>query len=251
MKKIILCATQRCGSTLVVEDMRNTGVLGQPEEWFIPWHPDKTGQDWQQALASVYRRGSGSNGVFAVKIMANQLFAVDGCLAGFTPARAPGSFTHIASEFEGAAWVWLRRRDIVAQAISRLMAQQTGINHATARPEDAHFAGNLARGLDPDYNAGARYDYAAILREVTSISLENLAWEQFFASNGLAPLVFDYEDVIADAQMGHLDRMSAAIGLDGAPPRSPRKMIKLGNARNLEWQARFMAEAAARNFRLD
>jgi LPS sulfotransferase NodH len=32
MTEIILCATQRCGSTMVIEDMRNTGVLGMPEE---------------------------------------------------------------------------------------------------------------------------------------------------------------------------------------------------------------------------
>ena len=128
MKKIILCATQRCGSTLVVEDMRNTGMLGQPKEWFLPWMPpNKPDRDWAKALKNVYARGGGANGVFAVKLMANQLFAVDSALASLTTARSDGEFAHVATEFEGAVWVWLRRRDVVAQAVSRLMARRAEI----------------------------------------------------------------------------------------------------------------------------
>ncbi|MCC1482862.1 Stf0 family sulfotransferase [Roseibaca sp. Y0-43] len=250
MKKIILCATQRCGSTLVMEDMRNTGVLGMPEEWFIPWSPAKAGQNWREALASVYRRGTGDNGIFAVKIMANQLFNIDACLSTFKAStKGRGSFANIAEEFDHAAWVWLRRRDIVSQAISRLMAQQTGINHATARPEEAHFAGNLARGLNPDYNAKTRYDYEAILREITSINLENLAWADFFEQHRIKPISFEYEDVIEDSMLSHLDQMGAAVATHIGPTRPKRKMIKLGNERNREWRERFMAQAAEKNYR--
>ena len=251
MKKIILCATQRCGSTLVVEDMRNTGVLGQPKEWFLSWaSPKEQERDWNKALETVYKRGRGENGVFAVKLMANQLFAVESALAGITTARSDGEFAHVATEFEGAAWVWLRRRDVVAQAVSRLMARQTKINHATANPDDTHFAGNAMRGLDPDYNRDTIYNYAEILRIVTTITLENLAWAQFFESNGITPIRFDYEDIIADPDMRHLDAMATAIGLEDKPPRSPRKLVKLGNARNRDWQARFMAQAAQNRYRL-
>jgi len=260
MLDIILCATQRCGSTLVVEDMRNSGVLGQPEEWFIPWDPAKPDHDWKAAFDSVHRRARGENGVTAVKIMANQLFNLEACLASFPdpasqdrpapqgPRAAQGDFAHVAAAFRGGLWVWLRRNDVVSQAISRLMAEQTGINHATAQPEDPHFAGNLARGYNPDYNQGAQYRYGAILRHVTAITVENLAWQRFFASHAITPLELVYEDVIADPGLTHLDRMAQGIGQDQPPPRQPRKMVKLANERNAAWLDRFFHDAAEHRF---
>lgn len=245
---IVLCATQRCGSTLILEDMRNSGVLGFPEEWFIPWTPDKENADWQEALASVTKRATDDTGVSAVKIMANQLFALEGCLSTFVAAEAEASFPHVAAAFKDASWVFLRRQDVVSQAISRVMAQQTGINHAVGKADDAHFAGNLALGYDTNYNTMTQYRYGAILRHVSAIVLENLAWEEFFKSNGISPLCLVYEDVIKDKDMGHLDLLARSIGLQDAPPRRERAMVKLGNERNRKWRERFFRDAVKNRF---
>lgn len=228
--------------------MRNTGVLGQPEEWFIPWDPRKADHDWKAALQSVEKRASGENGVNAVKIMANQLFRVDGCLSSFITPKPTGDFPHLAAAFDGAFWVWLRREDVVFQAISRLMAQQTGINHATGRADDKHFAGNLARGYDSSYNAGTQYRYGAILRHVTAITLENLAWKRFFAGHGITPLELVYEQVIDDPAMTHLDLMARGIGQIEPPERQPRRMVKLANEKNAKWYDQFYRDAAEHRF---
>ncbi|SEL91956.1 LPS sulfotransferase NodH [Roseivivax marinus] len=246
---IILCATQRCGSTLVIEDMRNTGVLGQPEEWFIPWDPGKTDLNWEEHLTSVQSRATGDNGVSAIKIMANQLDPVDRCLATFLKADREGEFAHVATAFPQARWVWLRRNDVVSQAISRIMAQQTGINHATAKPEDAHFSGNMMRGYNPNYNKNAVYQYDAILSHVTAITLENLVWQRFFESQGISPLKLTYEDVILDDTMSHLDTFAELAGVATPVPKTPRKMVKVGNSRNSEWRERFLRDAAKKNFK--
>ena len=87
MTEIILCATQRCGSTMIVEDMRNTGVLGVPEEWFIPWDPQKTDINWAENLAGVRKRATGENGVMAIKVMANQLHNIEACLETVIPTQ--------------------------------------------------------------------------------------------------------------------------------------------------------------------
>lgn len=246
---IILCATQRCGSTLIVEDMRNTGVLGQPQEWFIPWGKPKADKDWKLALDAVHRKARGENGVTAVKIMANQLFPVNARLSSFVPAAEKGDFAHVAAAFQWAVWVYCHRKDIVAQAISRLMAEQTGINHATAKPDDTHFAGNLARGYSPDYNQDAEYSYGAILTNVTAITVENLAWQRFFKAHGIVPVELVYEDVITDSQMTHLDRIAQGVGQSIPPHRQPRKMVKLANERNAAWLERFYNDAARHRFR--
>lgn len=251
MSQIVLCATQRCGSTMIIEDMRNTGCLGQPEEWFVPWDPDKQ-VNWHEAFAGVIKRASGDNGVMAVKVMANQLHNINACLTEVFPVETDSDptsdFDHFARAFQQAKWVKITRRDTVAQAISRLMAKQTGINHATANPEDAHFAGNLARGYDTDYNSKTVYNYDTLLNYVTAIVLENLAWSRFFASHGITPVELIYEDVARDAEMTHLDAIAGLIGLEAEPERQPRTMVKMGNSRNHHWRERFFRDAAENRF---
>lgn len=139
MTEIILCATQRCGSTMVIEDMRNTGVLGMPEEWFIPWQQGRSGEDLTASLANIRKRARTANGISAIKVMANQLHGIENNLKHVIKPPPGPMFFRFHKVFENAVWVWLRRDDIVAQAVSRVMAKQTGINHATAG--EAHFAG--------------------------------------------------------------------------------------------------------------
>jgi LPS sulfotransferase NodH len=239
---------------MIIEDMRNTGILGQPEEWFVPWDPSKTQVNWQEAFAGVLKRACGDTGVMAVKVMANQLHNIDACLTEVFPAGPKDDpdqdreFGHFARAFQDAKWVKITRRDTVAQAISRLMAKQTGINHATANPEDAHFAGNLARGYSDDYNKKTVYRYETLLNYVTAIVLENLAWSRFFASHGITPVELIYEDIAKDAEMTHLDAIAGLIGLETEPERQPRTMVKMGNSRNHDWRERFFRDAAANRY---
>jgi len=247
MTDIILCATQRCGSTMIVEDMRNTGVLGCPEEWFIPWQKDLSSEDLTASLASIRRRASSDNGVCAIKVMANQLHGVENNLKHVIKPPPGPMFFRFHKVFEKAVWVWLRREDIVAQAVSRVMAQQTGINHATAG--EAHFAGKLMAGYRDDYNAQARYDYNTILRECTAITLENLAWRRYFESFGITPITFSYEDVVSDESFAHLDRMASALGIAGPLQKQSRKLVKIGNSRNDEFVKSFHRDSVRKSFK--
>lgn len=233
---------------MIVEDMRNTGVLGMPEEWFLPWTPEKTEIEWSEAFASVRRRATSENGVMAVKVMANQLHNVEGCLATFTDADVHGAFGRFYESFKDAVWFKLSRQDIVAQAISRVMSRQTGVNHATANEDDAHFAGNLKAGYDSSYNESTVYRYGAILREVSAIAVENIVWDRFFDTFGITAHEFVYEDVAQDADMLHLDTIAAAANIAGPLQKSERKLVKMGNQRNANWRNRFLDDAAAFNF---
>ncbi|MEO1043122.1 MAG: Stf0 family sulfotransferase [Pseudomonadota bacterium] len=244
--KIVLCATQRCGSTMVIEDMRNTGKLGNPEEWFVPWDPEKTDIDWNAQLDGVFNRATGETGIVAIKVMANQLAKVDRCLSG--QPEPTESFEYFYRIFADAVWVKISRRDVIYQAISRLMARQTGINHATKEQNDEHFAGNLLKGYDPKYNDRTKYKYDAILYEINSITLENLAWTAFFEQYGIKPFNLVYEEFSADPNMIHLDVMAEAIGLSKIDKKQ-RKMVKVGNSKNKEWHQQFLSDVSAKNFR--
>ena len=247
MTEIVLCATQRCGSTMIVEDMRNTGVLGFPEEWFIPWDPAKTDINWKDNLAGIKKRASGKNGVIAIKVMANQLHNIEECLKSVVKPIPGPLFFRFHTVFSNATWVLIRRTDIVAQAVSRLMAKQTGINHAT--DAESHFAGNLMIGGDrTTYNKDTRYNYDAILKECTAITLETIAWSRFFNAFNIKPIILNYEDVINDNKMQHLDTMNTMIGNSTQLTKTERTIKKLGNSRNSDFVKSFHREAAQRNF---
>ena len=243
MVDIIICATQRCGSTMFIEDMFNTGLLGRPEEYFLPWKPGAWEVRTQAALARIRERATTANGVFAAKIMADQLDGVEWCL-GKTRVRSNlrGDYPRFRTTFEGAIWIRLRRSDLILQAISREMARQTHSPHATKADAEGHFAGGVKPGLSADYNAGLAFRGPVLKQRHQDILRENFIWDRFFASQKLTPVEFTYEEVVADADLTHLDRIAALAAVAGPLAKQPRKLVKLGNAVNEAWKTRFLAE---------
>lgn len=239
-KMIVLCATQRCGSTMVVEDMRSTGLLGVPEEYFIPWDVNKEGIDWVKQFVNVMNTASTENGVTSVKIMANQIPAIEECLKKATSSEltdSSGLFPHFKHQFQNAKYVFIRRDSVVRQAISRGMSRQTGINHATAKASDEHFAGNLMKGYKSEYNAKAKYDKSTIDQDVLAIVKENLVWESFFNSWGIThPLALRYEEICKNSP-GYLQRIANYCDVDLPEGQMPtkRNMVKLSNGKNDDW----------------
>ncbi len=246
--EIVLCATQRCGSTMVVEDMRNTEVLGNPEEWFIPWVEDKPNRDYDQELESIRRRATGKNGVLSIKIMANQIFSINSRMSKGKVEGESRPFSFFHSEFQDANWVWIQRRDIVAQAVSREIARQTGINHATRGEE--HFAGRLLAGYKDSYNESVQYQYGRILGECLSITLENLTWRRFFSDFHIEPLTIFYEDICLDESMRYLDSIAARSDIEIQGAKKSRKLVRLSNSKNQDLINQFYADMSARNFNI-
>ena len=114
-KLIILCSTQRCGSTMIVSDFRSTNKLGLPEEYFIPWKPDTT-NDWYKAYERILQTSSTENGVSCIKVMANQLPSIESCLkatAEVAPEHTPSDktylFPHVREAFKNAYFIRIRR----------------------------------------------------------------------------------------------------------------------------------------------
>lgn len=242
VKKIVLCATQRCGSTLVCEDMRNTGMLGQPEEYFIPWDVDKVDRDWKKLLRKMVRTRSSDNGVFAVKVMASYLANIDACMATFVePEIESPYFCHFRDLFADALWIFVMRENVGKQAISQVIAQQTGINHATGSEEDSHFAGRLMKGYRDDYNKDAAYDFRALTSKIDTITRENLLWRRFFDEWKIDPIVLRYEEVVKSFP-DHLVTIAKGIGLELEGPFEQRKMVKLSNEVNRDWYRRLTGD---------
>jgi len=239
-KVIILCSTQRSGSTMVVEDMRNTGIMGNPEEYFIPWDSLKVDIDWNKQLDSLTEKASSKNGVIAVKVMANQLPEIDQCLKNTWPDELPavketGIFPYFREVTKHGKYIFLRRDNLLRQAISRSVSRQTGINHATANDFDEHFAGKLLKGYSKDYNESISYNEKVLSKDLMNIVNENTIWECFFRDWDIKhPLTLRYEEICKNSP-SYLQRIANYTKITLNDFNFDRKMVKLSNEKNEEW----------------
>src|SRR3954454_10309436 len=142
MSGLIVCATQRSGSTLLCALLKATGVAGVPNEWFqsfrdtgLPDQPRQylAGVDDPAVLAllpplerrgpremsfdfeAVRRAGTTPNGVFAAKVMWSHTDDLWARLRG----------RRLEDVFGPLRYVQVTRRDKVAQAVSLWTAIQT------------------------------------------------------------------------------------------------------------------------------
>lgn len=243
---IIICSTQRSGSTMVVEDMRNTGVLGNPEEYFIPWDPSKKDINWFEQLDVLANKAVSSNGVVSVKVMSNQLPRIDQCLRQSWPDQLgideSGPYPYFRAITKHAKYIFIRRDNILRQAISRGISRQTGINHATGLASDKHFAGNLMKGYDDGYNNNVKYDYSSIRKDIMAVANENLIWDNFFLGWGVnRPLVLRYEEVCLNSPE-YLRRIARYTNIELNDLAFDRKMVPLSNKKNELWYKQYLDE---------
>jgi LPS sulfotransferase NodH len=193
----LICATPRTGSSLLCRLLDSTGVAGHPESWFR--RQDKRGfavrwgitdppdgafghADYFRAAAAA---GSTANGVFAARIMWGTMDEVTGHLAPLYPAHRGSRAALLSAAFGRARFVYLRRGDMVAQAVSLLRAEQTDVWFETAGERQ-----------EPTGQPG--FDLTQVRERVRLIEDHNTAWEQWFAAEGIHPYPVLYEELDAD-----------------------------------------------------
>ncbi|MEY2460445.1 MAG: trehalose 2-sulfotransferase, partial [Acidimicrobiaceae bacterium] len=143
-KAYLICANQRSGSTLLCRALSDTGVAGNPMEYFLTGGPDDFPLGWtfweQGALAKergvrtreeflqlVYEVGSTDNGIFGAKLMWNNVRWV---LVKFNEMARFSGMTRVevfAAAFPDLHVIHLTRRDRVRQAVSWARAAQDGV----------------------------------------------------------------------------------------------------------------------------
>lgn len=236
-REIVICATQRCGSTLLCNDLTNNG-LGRPEEWFLRLVGDFKALKDQDIMPDVIRRGSSGNGVFAVKIMANYAPVVENYLAHRCGDNAdPQGLTHLVKRFAAAYWIFMARRDRVSQAVSQLMSQTTGVYHAVHSKDAGFVPGQAVVGPSEQYNADVTIADSQISAALERIDRENRWWDRFFRTHGIRPRCIVYEEILAD--FSHVAAIRRDLDLPDSPVVESRNLVKLGNKRSDELIADF------------
>jgi len=205
VKAILLCTTQRTGSTMLCEQMRATGELGYPGETLLPvtrlLRKNKT---LQQPRYETYFSKGLQGQVYALKVMYRYA-----ALVGKYLAADPDPLTSLYKTFAPATWVYLKREDRLGQAISRFFNIRTAQSHRV----ETHGASLMgkAKPISTDYNRHVDFDYLFLLQLREEIDADNQGWEDFFTRFALQPIRLVYEEIVDRHE--HLNQIAQASGI--------------------------------------
>lgn len=229
-KSYIVASSYRCGSTFLCTTLWKTGVLGAPTEYLnidpgnaaIP-APNEPGRLMirfgaktpEQYFTKLLQHRTGRNGIFGMKAHGHHFEAARAWCPSMLKILAPVTF------------IYINRRDKVAQAISMAKAMQT----------------NAWMSLDPITGKSVRYDADFIKQCMNEIEQQRLGWWRWFETNGVTPFVVTYEDMLDDK--GAVVR--SIVELLQAQHDEPEQITlpvveKQSDATNMEWAARFGRE---------
>ena len=222
LRKYILCSSQRSGSTVYCRLLRMTGVLGAPSEYLVL---QKVASDVPEADADALVRTAmdrmqehaTQNGITGVKLHFHQFEE----FSGRVPLGAFGGFD---------LWVYVDRRDVIAQAVSLARAWQT---HQYSSRHDAH--------------GEASYSFDLIASAKRRLERDKAGWGNYFENHGIRPRIVNYEDIVDDPE-GTVGIVLQSFGVTSARPVSLAD-VKLSVQRtdeSVEWVERFRAEQQSR-----
>ena len=224
---VFLCFTNRCGSTLVAAEASALGYCGRPNthlnyeffnvdfvEEFCEAHSILTFQDYFEAVYEEFRSPLG-------------IFFTKGSLEQIIWLKRSGV---IGVAIPDIRYLRVARKDLVAQAISFVIAEQTG------QWTSKHTVTSDMLTYDHQKIANAILNFAKISSDT----------DVYFSLIGTQPACFVYENIIGD--INEVSRkLQALTGIEPLP-RGPRTLDvqKQAQGVNLEWAQRFRGEALGR-----
>jgi len=215
----VICTVARSGGNYFCQILGSTNALGYPLEYFnvagwrrqgIPDYPER----FEDQIDWILTHGATPNGVYGVKVVPYEF-------------DEKGKFPWI-EHLPNLKFIYLWRRDALAQAISLSRAIQTGRWHTfQAAQRTAH------------------YDRLAIADCLRRTLQDDARWRLFFARNGIEPLHVIYESILDDPQQS-VDAVATHMDLTAATPInwSTVTLRQQRDADRDDWRDRFIAESA-------
>ena len=238
----VLCTSPRSGSTLLCSLLRATGAAGHPASWFHESSLEAWADDLEVATPFRHEeeriaglvdaakvKGRAGGPLFALRLQRQSAPFLLRTLERLHPDAAD-DLTRIEQSFGETRFIHLTRLDKVAQAVSYMRARQSGLWHRAA---DGSELERLAPHREPHYDAVFLSEW------VGTFTRYDAAWRDWFAQEGIKPLVLTYETLTedpADCVRQVLETLSLDPHLaDDATPGVQR----LADAQSLEWIERF------------
>jgi len=225
-RSYVILLMPRSGSTMLARTLLLSGLFGDPDEWFngdpgsvaANYVAEERGNTFYSYVSHIHETTTGANGVFGVQLSFEHLVHLD----ALTP------LSHVVGP--QACWFLLRRRNLVAQAISAYKAVATGQYHSYQ-----------------EARAEATYDANVIADTIAAFVDWELGAFQFFRERGLWPIELYYEDIVDEAFSIALFRNALQIYDDleaDTPARQTYPITKIATSENLRWEETFRSQYA-------
>ena len=239
----MLCASPRSGSTLLCDLLMQTGIAGRPQSYFKPEAIPGLAREWGLAdgmqvwdtsyVDAVREHGTAGTGCFGMRIMWSDMAAFLARLRRLYP-DVGSDVDVLRTVFGVERLVHLSRDDRVAQAVSLVLARQTGLWH---RHADGSERERSAPATPP------HYDHEEIGAALRLLDAEAAGWSAWFEECDVVALAITYEALAADPGDTLLTVLEH-VGGSGATSIETRT-AKLATGVNVEWSARFRRECEA------
>lgn len=230
MKGYIICATQRSGSTMLCDDLKSTQVAGLPKEYFnkpAKELKEQAAEEGEKFLSDLLSSASTDNGVFGIKVMSDQINRIGEVIKRVFPEYASlEAESAFVEYFKECHFVYLKRKSFVDQAVSRILAQGTGIHHLRGR-----------NTLPEGYGSDVEYSYENILEATKKVKRENTKWRLFFKKYGMKKYDLIYEDIAKNRS--YIDSLLDFLEITDSYEIKPRKIKKIGSDVAKSFVARF------------
>jgi LPS sulfotransferase NodH len=243
VQSYLICSTPRSGSTLLCDLLGQSGIAGHPDEYFdIRRWIDldiaaRIGADDDRAFFAAARRAATSdNGVCGFKIHWHQRMVLHEKILCSPCLKELGHgldrlnlYDSLNLGFEDLSFVWIRRRNKVAQGISLYRAVQSG--HWSSQTQ-------TAAPVEIAYNE------QAIDKHVRRTGAQDAAWEDFFSTHGIHPFIVWYEDLAEDPN-GQTEKLLQFFGRD-RPNKSAlvSRLYKQAREESKAWEMRYRQSQA-------
>jgi LPS sulfotransferase NodH len=244
----LICGGPRTGSTLLAGGLKATGVAGEPGEYFdlrtslaVKMNDRFSARSDAEYLEKVIDSTMTANGVFGLKLHWAQQEALRQSMIknlGADVQNMENRSLHalIKRKFGEPKYIWLQRRNKVAQAISHYRASRTGIWTSSQPSPTGSFV--------PDESL--IFDFETI-RTFVNVGYEtDRQWETYFRQLKLRPLVLIYENF---AQT-YAATIAGVLGFLGIP-FDPDNIVapterRQSDQRSAEWERQYRMQEMKR-----
>lgn len=200
------------------------------KEWGLPDADMVSKVDFDVAyLAAAVRAGKAGTEIFGLRLQQQYLTLLSEMLDRIYPGL-PSDTHRFEPAFGEILYLHLTRADKVAQAVSLVKAEQSGLWHLNT---DGTEHERLATPQEP------AYDFKSIHRKVIALARADDAWGDWFDCHQVRPLRISYE-AFADHPAETLIDVCRRLGAE--PPEAGTitpTLAKLSDAVSLEWIRRY------------
>lgn len=217
---LIIATTGRSGSHMLGHALHKTGCFGFPLEYVNPsnlpaWQKRLGVDDVSEVIREIKKIRTSPNGVFSIKLH-------------YSHIEGLGGFEGMQKLFPDAFFVHLTRKNILKQAISTVIAEQTGVWISVQKPKE---------------NVTTSYSFNAINRAMRQIVLDNASWKYFFEASGSRYIEMDFDELQKNLMLS-IKKIAKLLDMDVDASLIPEEQVtkKQSTGLNEEWRQRFIED---------